>query len=415
MTAGAPGPGAELSGAPPDPLGRVEVHPGPGLVLRRHDVVLVVPAVEAPRRDLAAEVALACTGEGGEGGRDRLRRLTGLLARDTAHRLPAFACVTGDGDEVLLLVHGAVPVRVDGREQVFTMGADSTGWVERSLPATFTHLRVGAADTGPDDDADRFPFELLDGSVPGSAATLHRIGPPARVGGVAPAAEEVYAGGDPAARETAMTVLRQAPHLRVVDLAPRPRDPSRTPSPLPIGSPAPTGSRTLTPPGGVAAPGVTAPVLVHGIVCGCGELNNPVADECRVCGADLDPAQPQVTGVRPPLGILITDDGRVFTLTDDVVVGREPGQAPEVRDGRARPLVLRDGEQSTSRVHALIRLSGWEVEVVDRGSANGTFISRSGSAGPWAQVPPGPGTALAPGDRLRVGKRQLLFDRYRTA
>jgi pSer/pThr/pTyr-binding forkhead associated (FHA) protein len=120
-----------------------------------------------------------------------------------------------------------------------------------------------------------------------------------------------------------------------------------------------------------------------------------------------------VTGSRPPLGIIIVDDGRVFTLTDDMVVGREPLQAPEVRTGVARPLVLRDGEQSTSRVHAHVRLSGWEVEVVDRGSANGTFISRSGSRGPWLPVPTGVATALAPGDRLRLGKRELLFDRYR--
>jgi pSer/pThr/pTyr-binding forkhead associated (FHA) protein len=147
-------------------------------------------------------------------------------------------------------------------------------------------------------------------------------------------------------------------------------------------------------------------------VCTCGELNNPDAEACRACGAHLDRGLPRRRGPRPPLGILITDDGRVFTLTDDVVVGREPAQAPEVRAGRARPLVLRDTDQSTSRVHAQIRLSGWRVEVVDRGSSNGTFLSRSGPAGPWLPVPRGEGLVLAPGDRLRLGKRELLFDRY---
>jgi pSer/pThr/pTyr-binding forkhead associated (FHA) protein len=99
-------------------------------------------------------------------------------------------------------------------------------------------------------------------------------------------------------------------------------------------------------------------------------------------------------------------------VTDDVVLGREPGQAPEVSSGRARPVVLRDREQSTSRVHAEIRLSGWRVAVVDRGSANGTYVSRSGSAGPWVLVPSDPGVPLAPGDRLRLGRREVLFDRY---
>lgn len=409
------GHGSAQPGAPPGPWGRVEVHAGPGLVLRRRHVLLVLPVVTASHRDLAAEVVRSCADAGEEGGRGHVRRLTRLLARDDVHGAPAFACLTALDDDVLVLVHGAVRVRVDGTDQGWSPGAGSSGWVERPVPATFTSLSVGDVDEEQDQAAYDVPLDLRDGCVPGGGVTLHRsgttAGPPVTT---ADAAARTSPGGDSADRPTARTVLREAPKTRVVSLAPRPPDPSRRQPPLPVGAPARAGRDPLEPAGGGADPAAPSPVQVSGVVCDCGELNSPDSEECRACGATLDPARPLAAGPRPPLGILITDDGRVFTLTDDVVVGREPGQAPEVRAGLARPLVLRDSEQSTSRVHALVRLVGWEVEVVDRGSANGTFISRSGSAGPWAPVAPGPGTSLAPGDRLRLGKRQLLFDRYRT-
>ena len=59
--------------------------------------------------------------------------------------------------------------------------------------------------------------------------------------------------------------------------------------------------------------------------------------------------------------------------------------------GRARPLPLRDAARSTSRVHARLTVDGWKVLLSDDASANGTFLSRSGAAGPWlpvtAQIP----------------------------
>ena len=409
------GHGSPHLGVPPGPWGRVEVHAGRGLVLRRRHVLLVLPVVAVSQRDLAADVVRSCADADEEGGPGHVHLLTRLLTRDDVHRPPAFACLTALGDDVLVLVHGAVQVRVDGTVQGWSPGAGSSGWVERSVPATFTSLSVGDVD----EDKGQAPYDvaldLRDGCVPGGGVTLHRPATTAEPAvTTAGAATRTPPGGDASERATAMTVLREAPKTRVVSLAPRPPDPSRRQPPLPVGASARAGRDPLGLTGSGADPAVSSPVQVSGLVCDCGELNSPASAECRVCGATLDPAGPLAAGPRPPLGILITDDGRVFTLTDDLVVGREPGQAPEVRTGLARPLVLRDSEQSTSRVHVLVRLVGWEVEVVDRGSANGTFISRSGSAGPWTRVPPGPGTALAPGDRLRLGKRQLLFDRYRT-
>lgn len=152
--------------------------------------------------------------------------------------------------------------------------------------------------------------------------------------------------------------------------------------------------------------------MVEGVVCRAGHFGDPEETSCRTCGAARESGAERVTQPRPPLGVLVTDEGSVFTLTGDYVLGRDPGRAPAVLSGAAAPLVLRDEEHSTSRVHARLTLSGWTVRVSDGGSANGTFVSRSGPAGPWTPVDTGTGTRLYPGDRVRVGHRQLLFDCY---
>ena len=409
-------PYSQPSGAP-DALGRVEVHPGSGLVLRRHGVLLVVPVVEASAQDLVATMVDICADRRETDDRRHVRRLARLVTEDHAHRVPPFVCLTALGDHLLVMAHDAPPVLVDGQELDLSPGPESSGWVERPVAATFTSLSVRGPGAGRVEGRGAFSLDLLDGGVPGAGVTLHLPRATSEgASGTTPADRELTEhSGSQRAPNTgkARTVLRATPHTRIVGLAPRPPDQSRRRPPLPIGSPDRAGPSPTQPAGDGASPVTAAPVHVSGITCRCGEFTNPDLRECPSCGAPLDSSRPRQTRARPPLGILITDDGRVFTLTDDVVVGREPGQAPEVRAARARPLVLRDTEQSTSRVHAEIRLSGWEVDVVDRGSANGTFVSRSGAAGPWLPVPPGPGTALTPGDRLRLGKRELLFDRYR--
>jgi len=178
---------------------------------------------------------------------------------------------------------------------------------------------------------------------------------------------------------------------------------------------APTPARAPLPVAGAAAdrseaPTVDRDVVVEGLPCPQGHLNDPRASACSLCGADLDPKADPVRATRPPLGVLVTDDGSVFLLTSDVVVGREPAGSDEVRSGRAQPLQLRDEGHSVSRVHATVHLDGWDVTVVDSGSANGTYLSRTGSAGPWEPVQEP--TPLAAGDRLRLGKRQLMYDRH---
>lgn len=409
----------------PAPWGRVEVHAGPGLVFRRHDVLLVVPDLRPGGQEKAAELMRICTERAGPLDLRHIRRLAWLITEDDSDQVPSFACLTAQGDHVLVMASGAVRVTVENHPPVAFTGTESVAWVERSVPTTFTALSVrGTADTSVLVQ-NTLQLDLLDGAVPGGGVTLHRRGaveplPVTPAPAVGLLEEEAAAerpqvrlagpavGGDLNPGQ-ARTVLRRTPGTQVVSLTPSPPDPSRVRPPLPLA----TGGLVPSEPGRAAEdPGASGAALVAGIVCSCGEFNNPDAVECPVCGTPLDHDGARETRIRPPLGILITDDGRVFTLTDDIVIGREPGQAPDVKTGRARPLVLRDDEHSTSRVHAQIRLAGWSIHVVDRGSANGTFLSRSGSGGPWVPVLPEPGTPLVPGDRLRLGKRELLFDRY---
>jgi len=115
------------------------------------------------------------------------------------------------------------------------------------------------------------------------------------------------------------------------------------------------------------------------------------------------------TGPRPPLGLLLFDDGASYVLDTDYVIGRAPAGDPLVVAGRARPLVLDDVERTVSRVHAEVRLEGWQVLLSDRGSTNGTFWW-DGAAGRWVRLVPSEARRLQPGDRAAIGRRVLSLE-----
>ncbi|WP_067821156.1 FHA domain-containing protein [Nocardia inohanensis] len=111
---------------------------------------------------------------------------------------------------------------------------------------------------------------------------------------------------------------------------------------------------------------------------------------------------------RPPLGVLVLDDGTSFALDGDLVIGREPERSERVRRG-AKPIRLHDVSGGMSRVHAEVRLAEREVTVVDRGSANGTHIKPPGRA-EWMRAVPGHPVALEPGSQLMLGGRVFTFE-----
>jgi FHA domain len=432
----------DSTGARSEPFtgwGRVEVHPGTGIVHRGDDVLLVVPLSDGPLAQPTLELIRCCSLGPDPTGRRRLRQAAWLATRGDPDQIPSFALLIRSSREgVVVMAQGAVTITIHGGKELSFSGSDSLAWVERMVDLTYETLIVASSDPSPLTADMTVPLDLLAGTVPGGGVTLRReaalpgdrhaasplaeVQEPARVlsrlpygaapmdrpvpsSGATPAhrpARSPEPGGDHPAAGRSETVLRRATLFRSVPLAHRPvADADARRQPLPVGSAATSTQRPQR-----------AAVVIEGVVCPCGHFNEPEASSCEACGAAVDDTGRREARPRPPLGVLVTDEGSVYTVAGDYVIGREPQQAPAVRSGKALPLVMEDPEQSTSRVHAYLRLSGWKVLVSDGGSANGTFVSKGGSSGPWVAVPAEPGTRLLPGDRVRVGQRQMLFDRY---
>jgi hypothetical protein len=150
--------------------------------------------------------------------------------------------------------------------------------------------------------------------------------------------------------------------------------------------------------------------LVDGVLCARDHFNDPAARACRQCGIGLDqPPRGFQRRPRPPLGVLVLDDGARVTLDTDYVLGREPTFDSDVIDGRARPLRINDPNGTVSRLHLRISLAGWQVEVSDLGSANGSVLQSSGAERPLAPFEP---TVIEPGTRIGIGHRSMQYVAY---
>jgi hypothetical protein len=154
--------------------------------------------------------------------------------------------------------------------------------------------------------------------------------------------------------------------------------------------------------------------LVWGGDCKNGHFNDPRAPYCGVCGIGMA----QVTLVprqrpRPPLGVLLIDDGMALRLDADYLLGRDPEHATEVVSGQARPSRLTDEEGSVSRRHVRISLEQWDVRLVDLGSVNGTYVMAPGEEA-FVQIPAHEPITVVPGTKVRVGGlRTFRYESHR--
>jgi hypothetical protein len=390
----------------------VQVHPGTGLITRHGETLLVVSLTPTSRPEGIRELVELCRPD--PTGPARMPALRALLDRHSSTEMPGFALLIHTGGALRALVHGPVHVLVDGRPPEPPGAGGSRRLVEHLLEDGAWHgvtvladRNRAAGDAMPPAVTDLLPFHLESGTVPGAGVTLHRVRPER------PAAEVVAKGApEVPLSPTSSTALRPVVQFRTVLLgecaarAPGGRGArGRRRPPLPVaGAPGERALRTAT----------TEPqVLVEGVLCPDGHFTDPDLPTCRACGTQLPPDGPRVSRPRPPLGLLVTDGGTIYPVTGDLLIGRETEQAPDVLAGRARPLPLRAAPRSTSRVHARLTVIGWTVLLSDNSSANGTLVSHHGAAGPWLPVMPGAPMPLLHGDRVRLGKRQLLFDTWR--
>ena len=160
---------------------------------------------------------------------------------------------------------------------------------------------------------------------------------------------------------------------------------------------------------GDAPPAAGDPQQAQGRECPRGHLNDPRSQFCGQCGTRINERAALVTGVRPALGLLVFDDGSSYTVDAEYLVGRMPESDERVSGGELRSIVVEDRSGAVSRVHAEVRIDGWDVLLADSGSRNGTFVAGPTQQG-WSPLPPGRSRRLVPGTRVRLGGRTFVFE-----
>ncbi len=159
-----------------------------------------------------------------------------------------------------------------------------------------------------------------------------------------------------------------------------------------------------------AADQQTSEVMVQGVVCSRGHFNDPRSRFCSSCGISMvQNTQILTQGPRPPLGVIVFEDGATFSLATDYVVGRQPESSPLVQSGEALPLPVDDPERSISRAHAELRLVDWDVHLVNLSETNGSFVWDP-TSNQWIPIPAGQSVMLTPGMRVALGRRSAVFE-----
>jgi hypothetical protein len=142
------------------------------------------------------------------------------------------------------------------------------------------------------------------------------------------------------------------------------------------------------------------PPRLLGVWCDAGHVTSPENSECRVCGLAV-PRQAPILVARPPLGVLIFDNGDRVEIDRPVVLGRDPKpvSSPDPETPVLHAVASATGQ--VSRTHAEIRADGWDVVLTDLDAMNGTAVTLPG-ASPMA-IEPGVPTVITPGARVDLG------------
>jgi len=152
--------------------------------------------------------------------------------------------------------------------------------------------------------------------------------------------------------------------------------------------------------------------LVDGVCCVRDHFNDPRALYCTICGISmLQQTARVVRRARPPLGVFVWDDGATTSLLDDLVIGRHPFGHHLVTSGHAQPVEIIDGADRASRAHLAVFLTGWDVEVMDLGTTNGTVVE-SGLTRTVTRLQPEVRNPLADEDTVWIGARSFIFQSH---
>lgn len=306
-----------------------------------------------------------------------------------------------------VLVFGDVELRSDHPAVPLLSGRGSRTWVEHSLPGGVEEFQLSVQPPDAGDDTD-----LWGGVVPAGGLCVEMSG--AAGTDVPPIARTV---ASPVGRTTASPVeppvapaVASPVEPAVAPAVASPVEPAVAPPVAPSSGPQSTVGPSVTPPppapSGAAAQPPSAPspspsrTLVDAVRCTGGHHSPPGSSSCRDCGALLPPNAPIEAVPRPPIGLLVFDDGVEVVLEADLVLGRRP---PD--DGRATYAV--EGDR-VSRHHAELRVVGWDVHLYDPGSRNGTYVVTPGGTEP-SRIEVDVPTRLESGSRVYLGTRSFTF------
>lgn len=406
---------------------QVQVHPGDGL-LANFGAAILVGAPDDPAQfplldELLSTVAAGVAGDGAKGGRKLARQVVKRIVSAEPEEVPSFCLLAAVDDGVAVILHGRLDLEVSGPEGKERLsGRKVATWVDSIIDSPFDRLVVapsGQPVTEPDARSD-----LRMGVVPGNGVSLS-----ARTSAPLMHADAVAAvpSAPAAARAASPAPPAAAPDDTVLEPPPKPPPPPTVGTnefepvadfvSVPLGEEAPAEEELVPLPLVGAAPEAPAEevdegALVQGIVCSRGHFGDPSSAYCASCGISMvHQTHNLVEGPRPPLGVAVLDDGSTYVLDGDYVIGREPDEDPEVLAGRARGLTLADPERTVSRVHARIDLEGWDVNVSDANSSNGTYVAQPGAT-EWTRLTPHETITIRPGARMLVGDRTFVFESH---
>lgn len=389
------------------------VLPGSGVVARTKHAILVVRLDndEGAIADLIDIVREVSTDEAD--GRLLARQLVRHIVEADEDGVPGFGVVTDDNGKLVFVVHNDVVIQ--------TVGTD--GEIEHSARGSLSGadgflevadvVRILTPDAT--SESGGFRGDLIEGVVPGSGVTIlmsNLVRPQAPDSEAGPSVEESHAED----KEDSTNENRVAPVIEAVvhdPIEPESEDDDEDAfevfdlsdlqqesiAALPIeGTPPAQSQKALRTPPGVE--------LIRGVRCKNGHFNHPEARYCAQCGIGMvQETKNLIYDARPPLGIIVFNDGSTYLMDADYVVGRDPANDPAVLTGKARPIRLEDDDR-VSRAHLSLWRDGWDVYVIDH-SANGTEKFQDGD---WRSLMSEQRERLEPGTEVKLSTYQFTYE-----
>ncbi len=149
---------------------------------------------------------------------------------------------------------------------------------------------------------------------------------------------------------------------------------------------------------------------LKGVLCEAGHLTAPLETSCRTCGEEVSAGAKTATGDRPILGSITFDDGAVLQIDRPAAIGANVPSG-YIIDGEPATIVrLDDGVGGVSDIQLEVRLSGWNVEIVDMNSENGTFTMLRGERQTRTKLRSGQSVVLQREMEVQTGGRSFVYN-----